>query len=121
MTSTMATILDGNKIAAQIRSEVAEQVRALAAAGHRPGLAVILAGEDHASEIYVRSKIKACQEAGIHSEKITAPASVSTEELLAMVEQLNQRDDIDGILVQLPLPSQADSQQVLLAVDPDKD
>jgi methylenetetrahydrofolate dehydrogenase (NADP+)/methenyltetrahydrofolate cyclohydrolase len=121
MTATMANILDGNKIAAQIRSEVAEQVRALAASGHRPGLAVILAGEDQASEIYVRSKIKACQEVGIHSEKITAPASVSTQELLATVERLNQRDDIDGILVQLPLPPQVDAQQVLTAVNPDKD
>jgi len=100
---------------------VAEQVRDLAAAGRRPGLAVILAGEDHASEIYVRSKIKACQEVGIHSEKITTPASLTTQELLAMVERLNQRDDIDGILVQLPLPPQVDSQQVLLAVDPEKD
>jgi methylenetetrahydrofolate dehydrogenase (NADP+)/methenyltetrahydrofolate cyclohydrolase len=117
----MASILDGNKIAAQIRSEVAEQVRALAAAGHRPGLAVVLAGEDHASEIYVRSKIKACQEVGIHSEKITAPASVTTQELLVEIDRLNQRDDIDGILVQLPLPTQVDSQQVLLAVDPEKD
>jgi methylenetetrahydrofolate dehydrogenase (NADP+)/methenyltetrahydrofolate cyclohydrolase len=121
MTATMATILDGNKIAAQIRSEVAEQVRTLAATGQPPGLAVILAGEDHASEIYVRSKIKACQEVGILSEKITAPASITTQELLAEVERLNQRDDIDGILVQLPLPPQVDSQQVMLAVDPDKD
>jgi methylenetetrahydrofolate dehydrogenase (NADP+)/methenyltetrahydrofolate cyclohydrolase len=120
MTATMANILDGNKIAAQIRSEVAEQVRALAA-GHRPGLAVILAGEDHASAIYVRSKIKACQEVGIHSEKITASASVTTQELLAEVARLNRRDDIDGILVQLPLPAQVDSQHVLLAVDPEKD
>lgn len=121
MTATMANILDGNKIAAQIRSEVAEQVRALAAAGHLPGLSVILAGEDHASAIYVRSKIKACQEAGIHSEKITASSSVTTQDLLAEVTRLNRRDDIDGILVQLPLPPQVDSQQVLLAVDPDKD
>lgn len=121
MTATMATILDGNKIAAQIRREVAEQVRELAAAGHRPGLAVVLAGEDHASEIYVRSKIKACQEVGIHSEKINAPASVTTQELLAEVERLNRREDIDGILVQLPLPPQVDSQQVLLAIDPEKD
>ena len=121
MTTTMATILDGNKIAAQIRSEVAEQVRALAAVGQRPGLAVVLAGEDHASAIYVRSKIKACQEVGILSEEICAPASVNTSELLAEVARLNRRDDIDGILVQLPLPPQVDSQQVLLAVDPEKD
>jgi methylenetetrahydrofolate dehydrogenase (NADP+)/methenyltetrahydrofolate cyclohydrolase len=121
MTTTMATILDGNKIAAQIRSEVAEQVRALAAVGQRPGLAVVLAGEDHASAIYVRSKIKACQEVGILSEEIFAPASVNTSELLAEVARLNRRDDIDGILVQLPLPPEVDSQQVLLAVDPEKD
>ena len=100
---------------------MAEQVRVLAVAGHRPGLAVVLAGEDAASEIYVRSKIKACQEVGIHSEKIAVPASVSTQELLAIVRQLNQRDDIDGILVQLPLPPRVDSKQVLQAVDPEKD
>ncbi len=100
---------------------MAEQVRAFAAAGHRPGLAVVLAGEDHASAIYVRSKIKACQEVGIHSEEIIAPGSVNTSELLAEVARLNRRDDIDGILVQLPLPPQVDSQLVLLAVDPEKD
>lgn len=121
MKTTSATILDGNKIAAQIRAEVAEQVRTLVAAGHRPGLAVILVGKHHGSEIYVRNKLKACEQVGIRSEKITPPDEVSTQELLAIIEKLNQQDDIDGILVQLPLPPQVDSKRVLLALAPEKD
>lgn len=121
MTVTTATILDGKGIAAQIRAEVAEQVRLLATSGRRPGLAVILAGKDPASEIYVRNKIRACQEVGIHSEKIPPAASVTTADLLATIAELNRRAEIDGILVQLPLPPQVDSEQVLLAVDPEKD
>jgi methylenetetrahydrofolate dehydrogenase (NADP+) / methenyltetrahydrofolate cyclohydrolase len=116
-----ARILDGSKIAAEIKQEVAEEVRALADAGMRPGLAVILAGHNTASEIYVRNKVKACEELGIHSEKYTPPDSVTTEELLEQVAELNARDDIDGILVQLPLPRQVDSKKVLLAVAPEKD
>lgn len=116
-----AIILDGNKIAAQIRAEVAEDVKKLTAAGTRPGLAVILAGHNPASEIYVRNKVKACEQLGIYSEKLTPPESVSTEELLAMVRELNQRNEIDGILVQLPLPKQVDTRKVLLAVAPEKD
>ncbi|HZS26451.1 MAG TPA: bifunctional methylenetetrahydrofolate dehydrogenase/methenyltetrahydrofolate cyclohydrolase FolD [Candidatus Angelobacter sp.] len=116
-----ATVLDGNKIAAQIRAEVAEDVRSLNAAGLRPGLAVILAGHNPASEIYVRNKVKACDQVGVHGETLTPPDSVSTEELLEMVDRLNQRDEIDGILVQLPLPAQVDSKKVLLAVSPQKD
>jgi len=116
-----ATILDGNKIAAQIRSEVAEEVRKLGQAGLRPGLAVILVGHNPASEIYVRNKVKACEQVGVHGETLTPPDSVSTEELLRLVEQLNQRNEIDGILVQLPLPPQVDSKKVLLAVSPEKD
>src|SRR5215813_9012444 len=119
MTTQTATILDGNKIAAQIRSEVAEEAKKLTTAGLRPGLAVILAGNNAASEIYVRNKVKASEQMGIHSEKLTPPDSVSTDELLRMVEELNRRDDIDGILVQLPL--QVDSKKVLLAVAPEKD
>lgn len=117
----MATILEGNKVAAQIRSEVAQEVQKLTGAGVRPGLAVILAGHDPASEIYVRNKVKACEQLGIHSEKLTPPDSVTTAELLSMVDVLNRRDDIDGILVQLPLPRQVDSKKVLLAVAPEKD
>jgi methylenetetrahydrofolate dehydrogenase (NADP+)/methenyltetrahydrofolate cyclohydrolase len=116
-----ATILDGTKIAQQIRSEVAAEVKTMAAAGVRPGLAVVLVGHNPASEIYVRGKVKACEEVGIYSEKLTPPDSVTTAELLAVVEGLNQRDDIDGILVQLPLPPQVDAKKVLLAVDPAKD
>src|SRR5689334_3835381 len=116
-----ATILDGNKIAAQIRAEVAGEVRELSAAGLRPGLAVVLAGNNPASEIYVRGKTKSCEELGIYSEKHTPSASATTEELLELVHDLNRRDEIDGILVQLPLPSQVDSKKILMAVDPAKD
>ena len=117
----MATILDGNKIGAQIRSEVAEETRKLSAAGIRPGLAVILAGNNAASEIYVRNKVKASEQLGINSTKLTPSESVTTAELLEMVRQLNERDDVDGILVQLPLPPQVDAKKVLLAVAPEKD
>jgi len=116
-----ASILDGNKIAAEIRAEAAAEVRALAAAGTRPGLAVVLVGNNPASEVYVRGKVKACEETGIFSEKHTPSANASTEELLELVADLNRRDEIDGILVQLPLPLQVDSKKVLLAVDPAKD
>ncbi len=106
-------------MAAAIRSEVAERVRAL---GDRPpGLAVILAGHDPASEVYVRGKIRACEELGLYSEQHLPPATVSTPELLALVASLNANDKIDGILVQLPLPPQVDAGAVLLAVAPEKD
>ena len=116
-----ATILDGNKIAAEIRAEVAVEVKALTAAGLRPGLAVVLVGHNPASEIYVRGKVKSCEEVGIYSEKLTPPDTISTPELLELILQLNRRDEIDGILVQLPLPSQVDSKKILMAVDPAKD
>ncbi|HEY7618030.1 MAG TPA: bifunctional 5,10-methylenetetrahydrofolate dehydrogenase/5,10-methenyltetrahydrofolate cyclohydrolase, partial [Terriglobales bacterium] len=116
-----ATILDGNKIAAEIRAEVGREVKSMSAAGIRPGLAVVLAGHNPASEIYVRGKVKSCEELGIYSEKHTPPGTVSTEELLELIADLNRRDEIDGILVQLPLPSQVDSKRVLMAVSPDKD
>jgi methylenetetrahydrofolate dehydrogenase (NADP+)/methenyltetrahydrofolate cyclohydrolase len=116
-----ATILDGTKIAQEIRSEIAAEVRAMAAGGVRPGLAVVLVGHNPASEIYVRGKVKACEEVGVYSEKLAPPDSASTEELLALIEGLNRRDDVDGILVQLPLPAQVDAKKVLLAVDPAKD
>src|SRR5882724_11843298 len=116
-----ATILDGNKIAAEIRAEVAAEVRTLVAAGMRPGLAVILVGHNPASEIYVRGKVKSCQDVGIYSEQLTPPETISTPELLELVLQLNRRDEIDGILVQLPLPGQVDSKKILMAVDPAKD
>lgn len=116
-----ATILDGNKIAADIRAEVAADVRTLSSVGIRPGLAVVLVGHNPASEIYVRGKVKSCEEVGIYSEKHTPPDSSSTAQLLKLVEDLNRRDEIDGILVQLPLPPQVDSKKILMAVDPAKD
>ena len=116
-----ARILDGNKIAADIRNEVGEQVKRMTGEGLRPGLAVVLVGNNPASEVYVRNKVKACETLGIYSEHHTPPETASTEELLALVHSLNSRDEIDGILVQLPLPSQVDSKKVLMAVDPAKD
>src|SRR3954463_2404172 len=116
-----ATILDGNKIAAEIRSDVAAEVKALSAAGMRPGLAVVLVGNNPASEIYVRGKVKSSGEVGIYSEQHTPSVRATTQELLDLVADLNRRDKIDGILVQLPLPPQVDSKKVLLAVDPAKD
>src|SRR5260370_29734845 len=114
-------IREGNKIAAEIRAEAAAAVKSMSAAGIRAGLAVVLVGNNPASEIYVRGKVKSCEEVGIYSEQRTPPANVTTEELLELVADLNRRDEIDGILVQLPLPAQVDSKKVLLAVDPAKD
>jgi methylenetetrahydrofolate dehydrogenase (NADP+)/methenyltetrahydrofolate cyclohydrolase len=116
-----ASILDGTKIAQDIRSEVAAEVRTMAAAGVRPGLAVVLVGHNPASEIYVRGKVKACEEVGVYSEKLTPPESSTTAELLAVMDELNRRDEVDGILVQLPLPAHVDAKRVLMAVDPAKD
>src|SRR6476661_2757579 len=116
-----AIVLDGNKIGAEIRAEVASEVKTLTAAGLRPGLAVILVGNNPASEIYVRGKVKSSEEVGIYSEKHTPPDNVSTQALLDLVLDLNRRDEIDGILVQLPLPQQVDVKKVLMTVDPAKD
>jgi len=104
-----------------IKQEVAEEVRALAAQGIRPGLAAVLVGNVAASEIYVRSKVQACAELGIFSDLITPPDTVTTEEMLSLVAALNARNDIDGILVQLPLPAQVDAKLLLDAIAPEKD
>src|SRR5271157_2266668 len=117
----MPQILDGNRVRDEIKSELKPRVAALTAHGRPPGLAVVLVGHNPASEIYVRNKIKACDDLGIYSESVTPPDSITTDELLAIVEQLNARHDIDGILVQLPLPPQVDSKRILLAVAPEKD
>jgi methylenetetrahydrofolate dehydrogenase (NADP+)/methenyltetrahydrofolate cyclohydrolase len=117
----MPTILDGNRVRDQILRDLRPRVAALAAASRPPGLAVVLVGHDPGSEIYVRNKVKACAELGIASQSLTPPATIATEELLAIVDGLNQRPDIDGILVQLPLPPQVDTRRVLLAVSPEKD
>jgi methylenetetrahydrofolate dehydrogenase (NADP+)/methenyltetrahydrofolate cyclohydrolase len=116
-----ATILDGTKIAAAIKAELAEEIQSLIRAGLKPGLAAVLVGNNPASEVYVRSKVKTCHALGLHSEEIKPPVDISTEELLKLVNELNQRDEIDGILVQLPLPKQINSKRILLAVDPAKD
>jgi methylenetetrahydrofolate dehydrogenase (NADP+)/methenyltetrahydrofolate cyclohydrolase len=116
-----ATLLDGVKIANDIKREVAEEVLQLRESGLRPGLAAVLVGNNPASEIYVRSKVQTCEALGLYSEKITPSESASTQELLELVHDLNARDEIDGILVQLPLPSHVDSKKVLLAVSPEKD
>src|SRR5580698_9410700 len=118
---TTPRILDGIAIAGQIKTEVAAEVQALKAQGITPGLAVILVGELPASQIYVRSKVKTCGELGIFSEMITPPESITTDEMLDLVDDLNERDDIDGILIQLPLPRHVDTKRLLEAVDPDKD
>ena len=117
----MARVLDGAAIAAVIKKEVAEEVRGLAARGVRPGLAAVLVGHGAASEIYVRSKVQTCAELGLYSDLITPPGTVTTEEMLDLVTALNGRDDVDGILIQLPLPKQVDAKALLDAVSPGKD
>jgi methylenetetrahydrofolate dehydrogenase (NADP+)/methenyltetrahydrofolate cyclohydrolase len=116
-----ARILNGNAIRDQIYSELSSEISALRDAGIRPGLAAVLVGENPASKIYVSSKIAATEKLGLASFNITPPATVSTSELLAIIEDLNRRDDVDGILVQLPLPAQIDAKKILEAVDPAKD
>src|SRR5271166_3235811 len=116
-----ARILDGTRIASDIRNELAAEVKNMAAAGIRPGLAVVLVGHNPASEIYVRGKVKACEQVGVYSEQHTLPETTTTAELLALIDSLNRREEIDGILVQLPLPGQVDAKRVLMVVDPAKD
>lgn len=117
-----AQLIDGKAIAAQVRESVRESVSARVAQGQRaPGLAVILIGSDPASEVYVRSKRRACEEAGLVSKSFDLPATTSQDELLALVDQLNDDPAIDGILVQLPLPEHIDSETVIERIHPDKD
>ena len=117
----MARVLDGAGIAASIKNEVAEEVTALSALGIRPGLAAVLVGHVPASEIYVASKVKTCGELGLYSDLITPPETVTTEEMLDLVNALNDREDIDGILIQLPLPKHVDAKFLLDSVSPAKD
>jgi methylenetetrahydrofolate dehydrogenase (NADP+)/methenyltetrahydrofolate cyclohydrolase len=117
----MPQILDGNRIRDEIKNECRPRVERLTARKRPPGLAVVLVGHDPASEIYVRNKVKTSHELGIHSETLTPRASITTDELLAIVEELNHRPEIDGILVQMPLPPQIDAKRVLLAISPEKD
>jgi methylenetetrahydrofolate dehydrogenase (NADP+)/methenyltetrahydrofolate cyclohydrolase len=116
-----ARILNGNAIRDQIYGELTGEISRLAAAGIRPGLAAVLVGDNPASKIYVTSKIAACEKLGLASIQAAPPATITTSELLAIVADLNGREDVDGILVQLPLPPQIDARKILEAVDPAKD
>ncbi len=116
-----ARIIDGTALSQRIREEVAQRVQALAARGIRPGLAVVLVGEDPASQVYVRNKVAACEKAGLHSVKEQYPADMTEAELLARVDALNRDPSIHGILVQLPLPPHMDSHKVIEAISPEKD
>lgn len=116
-----ATIIDGKAIAAKRRALIAGRVAELASRGITPGLAVVIVGQDPASQVYVRNKVAACAETGIYSEKVELPGSTTQDELVAVVAQLNERDDIDGILVQFPLPEGLDEDAIIEAIHIDKD
>src|SRR5438045_2367319 len=117
-----AEILDGKRVAEEIRAEIAAGVTALEKQTQRvPGLSVVLVGNNPASEAYVRAKGRAAEKAGIRSETIRLPESIQMAELLGLIDTLNHRDDVDGILVQLPLPAHIDKDQILLAISPSKD
>ena len=117
----MATIIDGKAVSAAVRAEVAQDVQKLREKGITPGLAVIIVGDDPASRIYVNNKRKACAEVGIYSEEFSLPADTSQDELLALVQSLNGRSDINGILCQLPLPAPLQDKAVIAAISPQKD
>lgn len=115
-------LIDGKKIAAQVKQELADEVVRLKAAGHKtPHLVAVLVGNDPASETYVASKVKACQEVGFKSTEMRYSADITEEQLLAVVDKLNQDADVDGYIVQLPLPKHISEQKVLLAINPEKD
>ena len=114
----MAQLLDGIAVRNDILARLKPRIAKL---GRPPGLAVVLVGHDPASEVYVRNKVKACAELDFYSDKITPAATISTEELLVIIDTLNKREDIDGILVQMPLPKQIDARRVLEAIAPEKD
>ncbi|MFZ0636097.1 MAG: bifunctional 5,10-methylenetetrahydrofolate dehydrogenase/5,10-methenyltetrahydrofolate cyclohydrolase [Candidatus Acidiferrales bacterium] len=116
-----ARILNGNAIRDEIYGELRQEIAALKVSGVVPGLAAVLVGENPASQVYVKSKVAACDSLGLRSIFLTPPATITTAELLALVHDLNRRDEVDGILVQLPLPPQVDAKQILDAVDPSKD
>src|SRR5229473_8674026 len=116
-----ARILDGTKIRDEVFTELREEIASLDASGIRPGLAAVLVGENPASQLYVKGKIAACGQLGLASWLHTPPASVTTDEVLALVQDLNRDNKVDGILIQLPLPPQVDTKRVLEAVDPAKD
>ncbi len=116
-----AQLIDGNALSRQLRADVATRVQALKARGVTPGLAVVLVGDNPASQVYVRNKVKACEDTGMHSVLETWPATMGEADLLARVEAMNKDPSIHGILVQLPLPAHIDEQKVIEAIDPAKD
>lgn len=116
-----ARTLDGTAIGKQIQEELRQEIVQLRALGITPGLAAVLVGENPASQIYVRNKMRACERLGLHSDQLLLSATITTQELVARIEELNRRDTIDAILVQLPLPGHVDAQRVIEAVDPAKD
>src|SRR4029077_6941566 len=116
-----ARILDGAKIRDQVFIEIKEEIARLAAHGVRPGLAAVLIGENPASQLYVKSKIAACEQLGLASWRHAPPAGITTAEMLKLVDGLNRDNAVDGILIQLPLPSHVDTKLVLETVDPAKD
>jgi methylenetetrahydrofolate dehydrogenase (NADP+)/methenyltetrahydrofolate cyclohydrolase len=116
-----ARILDGTKIRDQVFADLSGEIQQLGAQGIRPGLAAVLVGENPASQLYVKSKIAACEQLGLASWMHKPPASITTDQLLRLVHELNTDDAVDGILIQLPLPSQVDTKRILEAVDPAKD
>jgi methylenetetrahydrofolate dehydrogenase (NADP+) / methenyltetrahydrofolate cyclohydrolase len=120
-TTPTAQLIDGNALAAQLRGDVATRAAALKARGLTAGLAVVLVGENPASQVYVRNKVKACHDAGLHSVLERYPAEMTESELLARIDTLNHDDSIHGILVQLPLPSHIDANKVIEAISPAKD
>lgn len=117
----MAQLIDGKKISAQIRKELTDKVAEMTAKGYRPGLAVVIVGEDPASKVYVRNKKLGCEEVGIYSEEYALPESTTQEELLALIDKLNNDDKIDGILVQMPVPKHISDKAVIAAISPEKD
>jgi methylenetetrahydrofolate dehydrogenase (NADP+)/methenyltetrahydrofolate cyclohydrolase len=121
LATMLAEIIDGKACAARCRARIAAEAAPLLARGVRPGLAVVLAGDDPASHVYVRSKTAACAEVGFRAFDHRLPATVTEAELLSLVERLNREPEVDGILVQLPLPAGIDARQVLLAISPNKD
>ncbi|HIT18402.1 MAG TPA: bifunctional methylenetetrahydrofolate dehydrogenase/methenyltetrahydrofolate cyclohydrolase FolD [Candidatus Fimivivens faecavium] len=117
----MATIISGTQISKEVRAQLGEEVKRMTAAGVRPGLAVVIVGNDPASKIYVRNKHKGCEELGILSEVYELPETTTQKELTDLIRHLNGREEIDGILVQLPLPEHIEEKEVIEAIDPEKD
>src|SRR5690606_28784455 len=120
--NTQMTLLDGKKVSEDIKNEITAEVAKMKANGEKvPHLAAIIVGNDGASLTYVGSKVKACERVGFESTLVKMPSTTSETELLKKIKELNENDDIDGFIVQLPLPKQIDTQKILMAIDPSKD